>query len=145
MMHYIWKLISYCCITQISWLQKWMVIIAWHRWCIKLRHIRDMAETLLAVKDENGNRNSSPTFLFSIWCHPRTPRVSKNMDTSCRRNATTVREPGNQHRFAVAVLEDKTLCTIGHLPGEISSQFVVNHSFFLVVQDLSLFTPLVAR
>ena len=29
---------------------------------------------------------------------------------------TTVREPGNEHnRFAVAVLEDETLCTVGHL------------------------------
>ena len=35
--------------------------------------------------------------------------------------ATTVREPGNKHdRFAVAVLEDETLCTVGHLPQEIS-------------------------
>ena len=33
--------------------------------------------------------------------------------------ATTVREPGNKHdRFAVAVLEDETLCTVGHLPQE---------------------------
>ena len=55
--------------------------------------------------------------------------------------ATMVREPGNEHdRFAVAVFEDKTLCTIGHLPGEISSQFAVSRLFFLVVQDLSLFT-----
>ena len=31
--------------------------------------------------------------------------------------ATTAREPGNQHdRYAVTVLEDQTLCTIGHIP-----------------------------
>ena len=35
--------------------------------------------------------------------------------------ATTVREPDNEHdRYAVAVLEDETLCTVGHLPREIS-------------------------
>ena len=79
------KLISYCCITWISWLQKWTLIVACHRWCIKLRHICDMAETSLVVRDGNGNCNCSPTFLFSIWGHPRIPRVSKNMDASCRR------------------------------------------------------------
>ena len=81
------KLISYCCVTRISWLQKWTVIIACHHWCIKLRHIRDMAETSLVVRDGNGNRNSSPTFLFSVCGHPRIPRVSKNMDASCRRKS----------------------------------------------------------
>ena len=52
--------------------------------------------------------------LFSIWDHPRIPCVSKNMDASCRRKATTaVREPGNEHdRFTVAELEDETLCTV---------------------------------
>ena len=35
--------------------------------------------------------------------------------------ATMAREPGNQHdRYTVAVLEDQTLCTIGHIPHEIS-------------------------
>ena len=79
------KLISYCCVTWISWLQKWMVIVACYRWCIKLRHIHDMAETSLVVRDGNGNRSSSPTFLFSVLGHPRIPCVSKNMDASCRR------------------------------------------------------------
>ena len=47
-------------------------------------------------------------------------------------NATTIREPGNKHdRFAVAVLEDETLCTVRH--------------FFLNVQDLSLFASLVVQ
>ena len=33
--------------------------------------------------------------------------------------ATMVKEPGNEHnRFAVAVLEDETLCTVGHLTRE---------------------------
>ena len=76
------KLISYCCVTWISWLEKWTVIVACHRWCIKLRHIPDVAETSLVVKDGNSNRNSSPTFLFSVWGHLRIPRVSKNMDAS---------------------------------------------------------------
>ena len=45
------------------------------------------------VRDGIGNRNSSPTFLFSVWGHP-------------------VRKSGNEHdQFAVAVLEDETLCT----------------------------------
>jgi len=39
--------------------------------------------------------------------------------------ATTVREPDNEHdRYAVAVLEDETLCTVGHLPREISASWV---------------------
>ena len=46
-----------------------------------------MAETLLVLRDGNGNHNSSPTFLFSICSHPRIPRVSMNMDTSCRRKS----------------------------------------------------------
>ena len=34
---------------------------------------------------------------------------------------TTVGEPGDEHyQFSVAVLEDETLCTVGHLPLEIS-------------------------
>ena len=41
-----------------------------------------MAETSLVVRDGNGNRNSSPTFLVSVCGHPRIPRVSKNLDTS---------------------------------------------------------------
>lgn len=42
--------------------------------------------------------------------------------------ATTVREPDNEHdRYAVAVLEDETLCTVGHLPREISKEC----SFFI--------------
>ena len=37
--------------------------------------------------------------------------------------ATTVREPGNEHnQFAVEVLEDEMLCTLGHLPQEISKK-----------------------
>ena len=44
-----------------------------------------MADTSLVVRDGNGNRNSSPTFLFSVCGHPRIPRVSKNIDASCRR------------------------------------------------------------
>ena len=107
------KLISYCCITWSSWLQNWTVIVACHRWCIKLRHIPDVAETLLVVRDGNGNRNSSPTFLSSVWGHLRIPRVSKNMDTSCMRKSNNGKRSGNKHDwFAVVVLEDETLCTV---------------------------------
>ena len=55
--------------------------------CIKLRHIRDMAETSLVARDGNDNRNSSPWFFFRVCGHPRIPRVSKNMDASCRRKS----------------------------------------------------------
>ena len=66
-----------------------MVIVACHRWCIKLHvwHIRNMAEASLVARDGNSNHNSSPTFLFSVWVHPRIPRVSKNMDASCMRKS----------------------------------------------------------
>ena len=46
-----------------------------------------MAETSLVLRDGNGNCNSSPTFLFSVWGHPRIPHLSKNMDASCRRKS----------------------------------------------------------
>ena len=47
----LWELIFYCCVTRISWLQMWTVIVTCHRWCVKLRHIRDMTETWLVVRD----------------------------------------------------------------------------------------------
>ena len=46
-----------------------------------------MAETWLTVRDGNGNCNSSPMFLLSVWGHLRILRVSKNMDASCRRKS----------------------------------------------------------
>ena len=107
------EIITYGCITQISWLQKWTVIGACDRWCIKLRHIPDVTETSLVVRDGNRNRNSSSTFLFSVWIiwgyrvYQRiwTPHVGEK--------ATMVRESGNEHdRFAVPVLEDEMLCTL---------------------------------
>ena len=61
---------------------------------IKLRHIRDMAETLLIVRDGNGNCNSSPMFLFSVWCHLRIPCASKNMYASCRRKSNNGKRTG---------------------------------------------------
>ena len=46
-----------------------------------------------------------------IW----TPRVGEK--------ATTVREPGNSHDcYAIAVLEDETLYTVGHMPREIAKE-----------------------
>ena len=56
------KLIFYCCVTRISWLQMWTVIVACHCWCVKLRHIRDMAETSLVVRDGNRNHTAIPRF-----------------------------------------------------------------------------------
>ena len=58
------KLIFYSCITitQISWLRKWTVIIACHRWYIKLRHIRDMAETSLEKKQQRYKRTRKQTW-----------------------------------------------------------------------------------
>ena len=56
----------------------------------------DMAETLLVVRDGNGN--SSPTFLFSVLGHPRIPRVSKNMDASCRRKSNNGKRTRKQTR-----------------------------------------------
>ena len=84
-----------------------------HHWCTKLRHIRNMAETSLVMRDGNGKHNHGPTFLFSVQDHPRIPHVSKNMGTPhVGENAITVREPGNEHdRFAVAALKDERLCT----------------------------------
>ena len=69
-----------------------------------------MAEASLVVRDGNGNgnRNSSPTFLFSIWDHLRIPRVSKNMTPHVGEKATIVRGPGNEHDRFTAVLEDES-------------------------------------
>ena len=99
----LWKLIFYCCVTRISWVQNWMVIVVSHRWCIKLRHISDMAETSLVVQDGNRNRNSSPTFVFSVWGH------SKEYGCLVGEKRTMVRVPGNEHdRFASnAVMQSK--------------------------------------
>ena len=76
-----------------------------------------MAKTSLVVRDGNGNGNSSPTFVFSIiqgyhvYQRIWTPHVGE--------------KAGNEHnRFTVAVLEDETLCTFGHLPQEISKKFI---------------------
>lgn len=42
--------------------------------------------------------------------------------------ATTATEPGNEHNcYAVAVLEDETLCMVGHLSREIAKEC----SFFI--------------
>ena len=49
--------------------------------------VRDVVVRDVVVRDGNGNCNSSPAFLFSVWGHPRVPHVSKNMDTSCRRKS----------------------------------------------------------
>ena len=91
------KLISYYCVTRISWLQKWMVIVACHFWCIKLRRIHDMAETSLVARDGNGNRNSSPTLLFSVFGHRGYHVYQRIWTPHVGEKATTVRKPGNEH------------------------------------------------
>jgi len=43
-----------------------------------------------------------PTFLFSVWGHPRIPSVSKNMDASCRgksNNGKRIRKRTQPIRF----------------------------------------------
>ena len=93
------KLISYCCVTWISWLHAKVD----GRCCLsplmyKAKAHRDMAETSLVVRDGNGNCNSSPTFLFSVCGHLRIPHVLKRIWTPhVVEKATTVREPGNEH------------------------------------------------
>ena len=53
-----------------------------------------------------------------------------NMDTiHWGKCYTTAREPGNQHdRYTRPILKDQTLCTIGHIPHEISKEC----SFFIL-------------
>ena len=52
---------------------------------------------------------------YHVYQHIWTPHVGEK--------ATMIREPGNEHdRFAVAVLEEDTLCAVGHLPQEISRE-----------------------
>ena len=69
-----------------------------------------MAEASLVVRDgnDNGNRNSSPTFFFSIWDHLRIPHVSKNMTPHVGEKVTIVRGSGNEHDRFTAVLEDES-------------------------------------
>jgi len=78
-----------------------------------------MAQTSAMVR--NGNCNS---FFFCGRCYRRIPLVSKNMDAyTVGEKAATVRELGNEHGcYAIAVLEDETLCTVGHLPREMSKE-----------------------
>ena len=71
---------------------------------------------------ENVNSFSVPGIIRGYHVYQRiwTPFVGEK--------ATTTREPGNQHDpYAVAVLEYQTLCTVGHLPREISKEC----SFFI--------------
>ena len=75
-----------------------------------------MAETSSVVRDGNSNRNSSPTFLFSIGVirgYHVYRRIWMPHRAHVGEKATMVRESGNEHnQFAVAVLEDETLCTV---------------------------------
>ena len=51
--------------------------------------------------------------------------------------ANTIREPGNSYdRFAVAVLEEDTLCVVGHIPREISKEcyFFLRRGGVIVVE-----------
>ena len=115
----LWKLISYYCVTRISWLQKWTVNIACHRWYIKLRHTRGMAKTWLVVRVGNGNRNSNPMFLFTVWSDPRIPHVSKNMDVSCRRESNNGKRTRKWIRsiHSNAVMQSKYTTDVWFLSG----------------------------
>ena len=88
---------------------------------MKLRHAPDVAETSLVVRDGNGNRNSSSTFLFSVWDHLRIPLVSKNMDTSCRRKSNNAKRTTKRKddQFTVVVLENETSVRIIIVCGEL--------------------------
>ena len=77
--------------------------------CFPLQTTRTMATT------EEMNSFSVPGIIRRYHVYQRiwTPFVWEK--------ATIAREPGNQHDlYAVAMLEDQTLCTVGHLPCEIS-------------------------
>ena len=71
----------------------------------KAKAHRDMVETVLVVRDSNGNPNSSPTFLFSIWGHPKISQYhiyQRIWMPHVGEKVTTVKEPGNEHGwFAV--------------------------------------------
>ena len=72
-----------------------------------------MAETSLVVRNSKGNGNSSLTFIFIVWGHPRIPRVSKKMDASCRRKSNNGKRIRKRTRpIRSIVLEDETLCTV---------------------------------
>ena len=113
-----WKLISYCWVTQISWLENWRIIIACHRWCIlkakaHSRYGRDIvgSERWHAVATATAVPHS-----FSASGVIRGYHVYQRIWTPhVREKATMVREPGNEHdRFTVAVFEDEKLCKVGH-------------------------------
>ena len=63
------------------------------------------------------------------------------MDASCRRKNNNGKRTGNEHnRFAVVVLKDKTLYTVGHLQREISMNALLQDSFykfFLIMRHIS--------
>ena len=89
------------------------------------------AKASLVMRDGKGNHYSSPTFLFIVgviqgyhtYQRIGTPHVGEK---------TMVRESGNEHnRFAVLVLKNETLCTVGSeslvflgRPGPLFARFI---------------------
>ena len=84
-----------------------------------------MVETSLVVRDGNSNRNSSPTL-------SRIPRVSKNMDASCRRKSNNgkrirkqtrlIRSSGARGRNVVAV--SRSFFLVARFPGPLFVRFI---------------------
>ena len=102
------KLIFYCCVTQISWLQMWTVIVACHRWCVKLRHFRDMVETSMEWEMATATTTAVPRSLWTSGVIEDTTFVKK-YGRLVGEKATTVRVPGKEHDRSAsnAVMQSK--------------------------------------
>ena len=93
-----------------------------------------MAETSLVVRHGNCNCNCSPTFLFSIWGHPRIPRVQyghlrkSNNGKRTRKRTRPIRSSGAQGRNVVHIW---TLF-LGH-PGPLFVHFVGGSALSIVM------------
>ena len=83
-----------------------------------------MAMTSLVVRDGNSNRNQQSHIPFECLESSGVIRgyhvYQRIWTLHVGEKATMVRELGNEYdRFAIAVFEDETLCTVGHLLWEI--------------------------
>ena len=101
-MHQSPELISYCC----NWLQKWTVIIACHRWCIKLRHVVLYGQHIVGSERWQRQPQQQSHLPFQhlgssrIW----TPHVGEK--------ATMVREPGNEQDWFIFLMLHHSLCCL---------------------------------
>ena len=71
------------CVTRISWLDG---IIACHRWA-KAHNSRYGRDIIGSARWQRQLQHCSPTFVFSIWGHPRIPHslIKERGPSSCRR------------------------------------------------------------